>query len=56
MVNPIFGIDVSGVQYLQERVEGTLPTGTYRFVAPELRAVHQEMYAPYPVSAIGSQT
>ena len=54
MVNPIFGIDVSGVQYLQERVEGTLPTGTYRFVAPELRAVHQEMYAPYPVSAIGS--
>lgn len=54
MVNPIFGQDVSGVQYLQESTEGSQPTGTYRFIAPELKAVHSIAYAPYPVPAVGS--
>jgi len=54
MVNPIFGVDVSGVQFMQEYAEGVLPTGTYRFIAPQLLARWQAMYSPYPVAALGS--
>ena len=54
MVNPIFGTDVSGVQYLQEYAEGVFATGTYRFIAPQLRSTWQVQFAPYPVQALGS--
>lgn len=55
MVNPIFGVDVSGIQWLNEYMEGIKPTGTYNFVAPELRATWQAGYSPYPVAALGSR-
>jgi hypothetical protein len=54
MVNPIFGVDVSGISYMQETNEGSFVTGTYRFIAPELRSIHQESFTPYPVQAGGS--
>ena len=54
MVAPIFGVDVSGIAYMQETAEGVLVTGAYRFVAPELQATTQEKFVPYPVQAGGS--
>jgi hypothetical protein len=55
MVNPIFGVDVSGIQWFTEYTEGVKPTGAYQFVAPELRASWQAGYSPYPVQALGSR-